>query len=128
MDDLLRNLLNALDLIGRTSPEIYYSVCREHMGDAVFNLFLKPTPECTMPDDFGLWSAEGNLAVKLALERYISSARVLAPEMGLSTFHERLEAFQYESVCSDLEGNYPDDFFGWMDPDAFDVDGRPLFD
>ncbi len=123
MKDLLRNLLNALDLIGRTSPEIYDSVCREHMGDVVFNLFLKPTPEYTMSDDFGLWSAEGNLAVKLALERYIASARALAPEMGLSTFRERLEAFQYESVCSDLEGNYHDDFFGWMDPEAFDAEG-----
>ncbi len=124
MDDLLRQLLNSLDVIGQSHEEIYDTVCRERMLDAIFHLFILPDPDYTVTDDFGLTSPDANASVKSALLSYCAAANTRAVELDISTFHDRLAAFQNEDLASDIEQNYHDDFFGWMNPDNFHADGK----
>ena len=126
MDEILRSLLDALDVVGQTNEEIYDTVCRERMGDPIFYLFIKPTPDYTIPDDFGLYDTAANAAVKDALATYAIDANTRAAELGLRSFHQRLAAFQNGDVESSNEHNYFDDFFGWMNPENFDEFGNVI--
>lgn len=124
MDNLLLELLETLEEIGRSHAEIYDPVCRDAMGDAVFHLYITPSPSYTLPADFGLVSDEANLRVRVALRRYIESARALAAKLGLADFHARLAALQNGAVCTARERHRFDAFFGWSDPTCFDSSGQ----
>jgi hypothetical protein len=126
MDQLLRNLLDALDVVGVAHEEIYDTVCREKMSDPIFFLFIKPQADYVISDDFGLNSDDANCQVKAAITRYIQDASELARSEGLGQFHARLAAFQNESLASTNLKNYFDDFFGWMNPADFDRDGNVI--
>jgi hypothetical protein len=126
MDDLLRNLLDALDIVGVAHGEIYDTVCREKMSDPIFFLFIKPQADYVISDDFGLNTDDANRQVKAAITRYIQDASELAQREGLVRFHARLAAFQNESLASTNFKNYFDDFFGWMNPSDFDRDGNVI--
>jgi hypothetical protein len=124
MKQLLRRLLNRLERVGEAHPEIFDTDVREAMGGAVFDGFVRPRTGFLLPDDFAMFSPEGNLAVREALAEFIESANLDAAGTGLSGFNARLAAFQDGKVVS-RGGNYYDDFFGWADPDQFDRDGNP---
>jgi hypothetical protein len=124
MDELLLELLETLEEIGRSQEEIYDPDCRERMGDAVFALFIKPTPGYELPEDFGLLADDANQRVRAALRRYVDSARELAATLGVADFHARLAAFQNRDVRTSRERTQFDDFFGWSDPACFDNSGR----
>ena len=124
MDRLLLELLETLEAIGHSHEEIYDTVCREEMGNAVFQLFIKPTADYILPDDFGLYSDDANQQVKTALHHFIESAMPLAVEMGISDFHARLAAFQNGHVRTARERKSFDDFFGWSNPACFDWFGN----
>lgn len=124
MEDLLRQLLDSLDLVGITNEEIYDSECRELMSAPIFHMFLKPDPNYAMPSNFGLYDDDANERVGTALSHYIRSANELAPNSKAGTFHTRLSAFQNGDVVSSIEKNYFDDFFGWANPKHFDEDGN----
>lgn len=124
MDELLRQLLDALDEVAEEHEEIYDTECRERMGDPVFHLFLKPGSAVDrFPSDFGLFDEEANQRAHAALMRYVRDATALASRLGISTFHARLAAFQNGDVRSGA-GNYFDDYFGWMNPASFDEHGN----
>ena len=124
MDDLLRQLLNALDVVGRSNGEIFDTVCRERMSDPVFHLFILPDPKYTPPDNYGLQTPDANVTVKNAILSYCSAANALATDLEMNSFHDRLAAFQNKDLASDVEQTYFDDFFGWMSPENFDSDGK----
>ena len=124
MDELLRELLDNLDLVGETHTEIYDSDCRELMGEAIFHMFLHPDLNYTIPDNFGLYDDRANERVKSAIVQYVSSATELAIQTGIDSFHTRLAAFQNGDVVSRSGKNYYDDFFGWTNPQHFDEDGN----
>ncbi|MCC9603340.1 hypothetical protein LOC67_22550 [Stieleria sp. JC731] len=126
MDELLRKLLDELDSIGQSNEEIYDSECRDKIGDPILYRFLRPDPQYYVPDDFGLRTEDANLRAKAALIAYTDDARKTAGDLGLNTFHARLEAFQNGDVASTVENNYFDDFFGWIDPDRFDDSGKSI--
>ena len=67
MEELLRRLLNRLADIGHDHEELYDTECRERMSEAVMNGFVRGASNYAMPDEFGLFSAEANLAVRQAL-------------------------------------------------------------
>lgn len=54
----------------------------------------------------------------------IEAATDCARQKGLTTFQQRLAAFQNGNVRSNLEGSFFDDFFGWWNPEAFDGEGN----
>lgn len=123
MDELLRQLLDALDEIAEDHEEIYDTVCRERMGDPVFHLFIKPNASFVLESDLGLFSEEGNRRTRAALLRYVREATSLASRLGVDGFHSRLAEFQNNEVRSG-NGNYYDDYFGWMNPASFDELGN----
>ena len=94
------------------------------MLDPIFHLFILPDPDYAITDDFGLTSPDANASVKSALLSYCAAANTLAVELGISAFHDRLAAFQNGDLASDIEQNYHDDFFGWINPDNFRADGK----
>lgn len=111
MKELLLKLLIRLQQVGDENEEIYDTVCRDAMAEAVFNTFLLPKAGYTFPDDFGLETAKANLAVRNALLEYTSAACELAPTVGVRTFRQRLAALQDISVITEDGGTY-DEFFG----------------
>jgi hypothetical protein len=123
MNELLRQLLNQLERIGHDHGELYDSVCRERMSDAVFDGFIRPQAGFSVPGDFGLHSREANDAVGKALSTFIEHANRHAADVGMSSFEQRLAAFQNGDIMSEVEGNYYDDFFGHSDPQSFDAGG-----
>ncbi|HUT11543.1 MAG TPA: hypothetical protein VMY42_13665 [Thermoguttaceae bacterium] len=126
MEEVLRHLLNQLEQVGVDHEEVYDSECRERMGNAVMDGFVRDEGDFFLGDDFGLHSVEANRAVREALAEYIANARARAAELGLKTFHDRLAAFQNSDVESDKEGSFYDDFFGHSPPEAFDSAGNAI--
>lgn len=119
---------NILRVVGQTHEEIYDTVCREKMSEPIFHLFLSPNPNYLPPDDYGLYEPSANVTVKAALLSYCSAANALATDLNMNTFHDRLAAFQNSDLSSDVEQNYYDDFFGWMNPEDFHPDGSVIRD
>src|SRR5271163_4801592 len=96
------------------------------MGDAVFELFIKPSLNYDVPNEFGLYSASANQQFNAALRRYALRAQELATKMGLVDFHTRLSDFQNGNVSTSLKKNSFDDFFGWSNPACFDRHGNMI--
>jgi hypothetical protein len=124
MEELLRRLLNCLERIGNDHEELYDTECREQMSDAIMNAFVRASGADGLRDDFGLYSAEANLAVREALLECVERACTKASDLGLITFHDRLAAFQNPNVASDGDGSFSDDFFGYAAPESFDAAGN----
>jgi hypothetical protein len=118
MDEVLLQLLVALEAIGRDHEEIYDTDVREQMHDVIIDGFINPKNDFVLPDEFGMFSAEGNGAIRRVLERLLPEFRHAASHDGLNTPKERLSAFQNDELKTPDEGNYYDDFFGYIDPDA----------
>ncbi|MBN8627491.1 MAG: hypothetical protein J0M17_18595 [Planctomycetes bacterium] len=126
MDELLRELLDAIDAVAEHHEEIFDSECREQMSNPIFYLFIAPRTDYQMPNEFGLYSDQANQQVKAALAKYISSVTELAAERGIKSFHDRLAAFQNNEVQSMTARTFYDDYFGWMNPADFDHEGNVI--
>jgi hypothetical protein len=124
MDHLLKALLNQLERVGMSHEELYDTECRERMGNAVFDGFIRARDGFTLPSDFGLYSADANASVRNAISIYIAKANETAAALGMTSFHQRLSAFQNENVKSDVAGIYYDDVFGYSRPDLFTESGE----
>ena len=123
MNDLLKNLLDGLSAIGKSHEEIYDTECRERMGLAVFDGFVRRVPNFVLSDDFGLYETEANQSVKQLLSKYIFAANNLTDINNVQSFVERLSSFQNDTIQSD-SGEYYDDFFGFSNPSSFDSFGE----
>ena len=74
MAAILKQVMEELEEIGRSNDELYDTVVRENLFEAVCAGFLKPQPGFRIYDDFGMDSQEANRRVGAALERYIQAA------------------------------------------------------
>ncbi len=126
MDEILKRLLNELEAIGEEHEEIYDSEVREQMSNAIFDGFIRPKDGFALLDELGMRSPIANQEVRAALANYIAAANAEAARAGVSSFHDRLAAFQNSEIDSDGEGAFYDDFFGYSRPDAFDALGDVL--
>lgn len=81
---VLRELLDELGRIGRRHEELYDTIVREEMAEALLRAFVFDETDHTLPDDVGLDSRRTNAAVRRALQRYIDTARELARQHGLT--------------------------------------------
>ncbi len=125
MEELLLKLLVRLESIEKEHEEITDTVCRDAMRKTVFLSFLRPEPDYQFPDDYGLYDAEANLAVKAAIVDYVTAVQALAPSLGITNFQQRLAAFQNVSVYTE-DGTTYDEFFGYQVPSRYDLDGNWL--
>jgi hypothetical protein len=110
----LRQLLDDLDVVGDDHDEIGDTDVREAMWEAVANLFIRPQPGYQIPQDFKMFSDEGNAAVVSALSRFFSHPDLIESAAKLATPQERLDAFQDEDLAS-ARTSYFDSYFGWSE-------------
>jgi hypothetical protein len=117
LEKLLAQLLDRLEIIAENHGELLDSEVREAIGVAVMDGFVRGHGTGNMPAVFGMLSAEANQEVRYALIKYINDANLTASLQGITSFRDRLRAFQNINVANS-EGNTYDDFFGHT-PDEF---------
>lgn len=124
MDEVLLELLHRLETVGDAHEELFDSEVREAMDDAVWQGFIRPRPGYALPEQFAMFSPEGDAAVREALAWFLPAANIAADRSGLDTFSKKLKAFQNLEVRTSRQNDY-NDFFGWANPQHFDEAGNP---
>jgi hypothetical protein len=114
MKQALEFLLNEMDKILKEFEEVTDTDVREQMNEAIYHSLIEPKEDYILPNEFGMFSEEGNASVRAALSVFIDRASDDANELGLYTPQARLDAFQDIDVCS-KEGNTYDEYFGHRD-------------
>ena len=126
MEKVLAELLRRLAAIEDAHAEVGDTEVRERLDDAVHHGFLIPTPGYQLPDEFAMYSPEGDRAVRGALAWFLPAATAAAAAEGLDTFHKRLAAFQNLEVTVGPDEVCYNDFFGWADPQRYDESGNVI--
>ena len=80
---------------------------------SLYKTLVDLQPDYQLPDEFGMFSPEGNKKVKAILAKFFANPDV-AEAKKLPTPKERLDAFQDIEVESS-EGNTYDEYFGYND-------------
>jgi transketolase len=109
----LRRLLDDLEELGQTHDEVYDTDVREHMAEAIVSGLLSELGTAGDPAEFGMFSAEGNVAVRQAVEKYLSTAVPTADELGLDQ-RERTTAI-WDAEVTSSQGTPVDEFLGWLE-------------
>lgn len=123
MDEILLALLHKLNQVAETNEEIFDSECREAVGIAIMEGFVRNLPDYSIPHDLGLATDDANRAVYAAIDEYIRSAKAKAISEGMDRFHDRLAAFQNRAVTF-KPGNDYEEFFGHTPPEFYDDGGN----
>jgi hypothetical protein len=126
MEQALAELLKRLMAVEDAHDELGDTEVRERLDDAVHHGFLIPTPGYQLPNDFAMYSSEGNQAVRSAFVWFLPAATAAAAAEGLDTFHKRLAAFQNLDVTVGPERVCYNDYFGWADPERYDASGNVI--
>ena len=114
MKKALKQLLNALDRLADDGhDEVRDTDVSEQMFDAVHKTLVEPLPGYELPEEFGMFSAEGNAGVRAILADFLAHPEFPAAK-ALATPKERLNAFQDIEVES-RDGNTHDEYFGYSD-------------
>lgn len=129
MESLLLDLLRRLEHLGDNHGELYDSEAREQIGGLVMEGFVRKTPGFIMPERLGMLSEEADSELRRILSEYIEAANRLADEIGLSSFHARLAAFQNRAVRTNpaIDVDY-EELFGHTPPEWYDETGNVLWD
>ena len=129
MESLLLELLRRLERLGDIHEELYDSEAREQIGGLVMEGFVRRTPGFSMPKRLGMLSEQADSELRQTLSEYIEAANKLADEIGLSSFHARLAAFQNRAVRSNpsIDVDY-EELFGHTPPEWYDEAGNVLWD
>ncbi len=85
------------------------------MAEAISCAFVKIEKGYSLPREFGMFSSEGNAAVRGALAAFLAKAPLSARAAGLDTPAKRLAAFQDADVATTKDGQCYDAFFGHAD-------------
>jgi hypothetical protein len=97
MEQALRDFLERLEAIGEDCDGLGDTIVRDFMGDDILSGFLRLEPGFQPSGEYDLDPEEANGRVGEAIARFVREARAAAEREGLSTFHQRLAAFQ--RVC-----------------------------
>jgi hypothetical protein len=124
MEQVLAELLTNLAAVEKEHPELSDTEVEEQTTAAVHDGFLSPTEGYELPEEFGMYSPEGDRAVRAALAAFLPAARAAAEAEGLVTFHQRLAAFQGSAVEVGPDHVCYNDFFRYTDPDRYDAVGN----
>lgn len=129
MESLLLDLLRRLERLGDNHGELYDSEAREQISGLVMEGFVRKTPGFIMPERLGMLSEEADSELRRILSEYIKAANRLADEIGLSSFHARLAAFQNRAVRTNpaIDVDY-EELFGHTPPEWYDEAGNVLWD
>lgn len=96
----LQRLLDDLDRIRTSSPEISDTAVRDELFQAAFVGFVEQTRGYRLPDRFGMFSPGAEAEVRSAMARFIKDASLEAQERQLDTPEERFAAFEEPAAMS----------------------------
>jgi len=114
MKQALKQLLDALDTIAASGfDEVLDTEVRERMHEAVYRTLVEPEPGYQLPEEFAMFSPEGNQKVRATLATFFAHPEFAAAKL-LPTPKERLDAFQDIEVESSQGITY-DEYFGYND-------------
>jgi hypothetical protein len=126
MEQVLAELLANLAAVEKEHRELSDTEVEEQTTDAVHHGFLIPTEGYELPEEFGMYSPEGDRAVRAALAAFLPAARAAAEAEGLTTFHQRLAAFQSFGVEVGPDWVCYNDFFRYANPERYDAAGNVI--
>lgn len=118
----LQRLLSALDQVAAESEEIFDSDCRQEMGEAVMEAFVRANGVEVIPKKFGILNDDACVVVHEAIACFAMESLKL---LGSQSFKDRLESLQDTSVQSD-DGNDYEEYFGRTPSEFYDEDGNVL--
>jgi hypothetical protein len=110
MEELLHRLMTRLEEAAGSHPELYDTEVRDHLAEALLRGFVEQEADFEVPAALGLFTDEGNEAVRRILQDYLREARARAETLGLDREGRQAALWNYD-VATD-EGQYADDFFG----------------
>jgi hypothetical protein len=113
LKEALTLLVEELCKIADQHEEVFDTAVREAMFEAVSRAFIVPQPGYKLPDDFEMFSPEGNKLVKAALAKFLANPQLIEAASKLATPQERLDAFQ--DPVETNAGNTQEEFFGFSD-------------
>lgn len=126
MEHVLAELLTNLAAVEEEHGELSDTEVEEQTTNAVHHGFLIPTEGYELPEEFGMYSPEGDRAVRAALAAFLPAARAAAEAEELATFHQRLTAFQNLGVVVGPQRACYNDFFRYTDPKRYDAAGNVI--
>jgi hypothetical protein len=124
VEKVLRLFLARLEGIDEDHEGLGDTNVREHMGEDIRRGFLRLEPGFTPSGNYGL-DPEANRLIARTIARFVEAAQAAALRDGITTFHERLAAFQNPAVRTEDGSDY-NDFFGVIDGTRFDAAGNEL--
>jgi hypothetical protein len=129
MESILLELLRRLERLGENHEELYDSEAREQIGGLVMEGFVRKTPGFLIPERLGMLSEDADSELRRAISEYIEAANRLAEDIGLSSFHARLAAFQNPAVRTNpaVDVGY-EELFGHTRPEWYDEAGNVVWD
>jgi len=110
MKRALKTLLRKLEAIQEEYDGLGDTNIRDHMGDHVLRALLRPEPGYGPTGEYGL-DPEANRKVAAALTAFCKAAEAETTRLGLTTFEQRVAAFQDPNVVTSSGTDY-NDFFG----------------
>ena len=111
MEELLQELMNSLYQIGEQHSELYDTMVRESLCNALYAGFVLQRRDYQVGDSFGLYSDEANQKVKQVLTTYLTAA-LQHPEARAVTDEVKRKKMVWNYEVSSKSGYRPDDFFG----------------
>lgn len=105
-------LLEDLEQIGGVHPEIYDTDVRERIWEMIERVLIEQTGDFEVPEDLGMFSAEGNRELRECLEQNLKNLKAVFDVFGLDTEAKRLRSFFNPRLCTE-GGARVEDFFGY---------------
>lgn len=124
MKRVVQTLLQSLEAVEAEYDGLGDTNVRDHMGDHLLRGFLRPEPGFVASGEYGL-DPEANRKVADALSAFCTAAEVEAQRLGLSTFEQRVAAFQDVDVVTASGANY-NDYFGAIELEQGDSREKQL--
>jgi hypothetical protein len=125
MEEILKLLLEELELIGKRHEELYDSEVTQAVGNAIMDGFIRNKPGFVVPTEFGMYSTSANEQVRRAVSNFVTAANSKAAELGTLPFRDRMAIVQNRGVRTTNRRDY-EDFFGHSPPEFYDEAGNVL--
>lgn len=112
MKNALQMLLKSLEKIELEHGEIRDTAVREVLSNVIAQSFISLEPNFELPNDFAMYTDEGDAQVRSALLQFLShpeinaeAVRRLTPEERLTAFHEDDDIFSDCTCLGDYFGH-----------------------
>jgi len=124
MKRALKSLLQKLEEIENEHDGLGDTNVRDQMSEHVRRAFLRPEIGFKSDGEYGL-DPVANRKVSAALTEFCKAAEAAAQRLGLTTFAQRVAAFQDADIVMPSGADY-NDYFGVIELDQGDGQGKEL--